>query len=91
LQAILLITLFVFLPYLLVVVFQPELRKWFTGLGKGIKIQEIETEEDYRNIVEEIVKSVNTMSLNKIGALIVIEREVLLRSTLKQGLKLVQK
>ncbi len=78
---------FTFLPFLLVVVFQPELRKWFTGLGKGIKLQELETEEDYRSIIEEIVKSVNTMSLNKIGALIVIEREVPLSEYLETGVE----
>jgi len=80
---------FLFLPYLLVVVFQPELRKWFTGLGKGLKLQEIqEGEEDYRNVVEEIVKSVNTMSLNKIGALIVIEREVPLQEYMETGIEI---
>lgn len=80
---------FMFLPYLLVVVFQPELRKWFTGLGKGIRIQEVqEGEEDYRAAIEEIVKSVNTMSLNKIGSLIVIEREVPLKEYLETGVEI---
>ena len=80
---------FMFLPYLLVVVFQPELRKWFTGLGKGIRIQETqEGEEDYRAAIEEIVKSVNTMSLNKIGSLIVIEREVPLKEYMETGVEI---
>ncbi|MGC8690398.1 MAG: diadenylate cyclase, partial [Caldisericum sp.] len=80
---------FMFLPYLLVVVFQPELRKWFTGLGKNIKIQEsLEGEEDYRTVVEEIVKSVNTISLNKIGALIVVEREVPLSEYMETGVEI---
>jgi diadenylate cyclase len=76
-----------FLPFLLVVVFQPELRKWFTGLGQGISLAEIteSSEEDYRNTVEEIIKSVNYMSLNKIGALIVIERGVPLNDYLETG------
>ncbi|MGC9125196.1 MAG: hypothetical protein ACP5GW_03630, partial [Caldisericaceae bacterium] len=44
-----------FLPFLLVVVFQPELRKWFTGLGKGITLQEMpETDEDdVKTVIEE--------------------------------------
>ena len=80
---------FMFLPYLLVVVFQPELRKWFTGLGKGIRIQEVqEGEEDYRAAIEEIVKSVNTMSLNEIGSLIVIEREVPLKEYMETGVEI---
>jgi len=76
-----------FLPFLLVVVFQPELRKWFTGLGKGITLAEIgeTSEEDYRNTVEEIVKSVNYMSLNKIGSIIVIERGVPLNDYVETG------
>jgi diadenylate cyclase len=76
-----------FLPFLLVVVFQPELRKWFTGLGKGITLAEITeaSEEDYRSTVEEIVKSVNYMSLNKIGAIIVVERGVPLNDYVETG------
>lgn len=75
-----------FLPFLLVVVFQPELRKWFTGLGKGIMLPETsENGEDYRNTVEEIVKSVNYMSLNKIGAIIVVERSIPLNDYIETG------
>jgi diadenylate cyclase len=76
-----------FLPFLLVVVFQPELRKWFTGLGKGITLADVSeaSEEDYRNTVDEIVKSVNYMSLNKVGSLMVIERGVPLNDYLETG------
>ncbi len=75
-----------FLPFLLVVVFQPELRKWFTGLGKGIFIEARETsEEDFKTVIEEIVKSVKYLSLNKIGALIVIERSVPLNEYIETG------
>lgn len=79
-----------FLPFLLVVVFQPELRRWFTGLGKGISIQEMQElgEEDPRVVVEEIVKAVNYMSLNKIGSLIVIERSVPLNDYIGTGLRM---
>lgn len=79
-----------FLPFLLVVVFQPELRRWFTGLGKGISIQEIQElgEEDPRVVVEEIVKAVNYMSLNKIGSLVVIERSVPLNDYISTGLRM---
>ena len=75
-----------FLPFLLVVVFQPELRKWFTGLGKGVFIETRETsEEDFRAIIDEIVKSAKYLSLNKIGALIVIERSVPLNEYMETG------
>lgn len=79
-----------FLPFLLVVVFQPELRKWFTGLGKGISIQEIQelAEEDMRNVVEEVVKAVNFMSLNKVGSIIVLERSVPLNDYVATGVKM---
>lgn len=77
-----------FLPILLVVVFQPELRKWFTGLGRGITIgekMEFVSNEDFKNMVDEIVKSVKYMSLNKIGALITIERDTPLNEYIETG------
>ncbi len=79
-----------FLPFLLVVVFQPELRKWFTGLGKGISIQEMQElgEEDMKTVVEEVVKAVNFMSLNKIGSIIAIERSVPLNDYIATGVKM---
>jgi len=78
-----------FLPFLLVVVFQPELRKWFTGLGKGISIQEVSEpdEDDVKTVIDELVKSANYFSLNKIGALIVIERGVPLNDYIETGVK----
>jgi len=77
-----------FLPILFVVVFQPELRKWFTGLGKGIVIgekMELISVEDFQNIVDEIIKSVKFLSLNKMGALIVIERGTPLKEYIETG------
>jgi diadenylate cyclase len=74
-----------FLPFLLVVVFQPELRKWFTGLGKGIFIETKEPETSFEAVIDEIVKSAKYLSLNKIGALIVIERSVPLNEYIETG------
>ncbi|RLD21118.1 MAG: TIGR00159 family protein [Caldiserica bacterium] len=77
-----------FLPILFVVVFQPELRKWFTGLGKGIVIgekMELISMEDFQSIVDEIIKSVKFLSLNKMGALIVIERGTPLLEYIETG------
>ena len=75
-----------FLPFLLVVVFQPELRKWFTGLGKGVFMEVRETsEEDFKTVIDEIVKSAKYLALNKIGALIVIERSVPLNEYMETG------
>lgn len=77
-----------FLPILFVVVFQPELRKWFTGLGKGIAIgekMELISMEDFQSIVDEIIKSVKFLSLNKTGALIVIERSTPLLEYIETG------
>ncbi len=80
-----------FLPFLFVVVFQPELRKWFTGLGKGIAIgekMELISMEDFQSIVDEIVKSVKFLSLNKMGALIVIERSTPLLEYIETGVSI---
>ncbi len=78
-----------FLPFLLVVVFQPELRKWFTGLGKGVFIESREmSEEDFKTVIEEIVKSAKYLSLNKIGALVIIERSVPLNDYIETGVSI---
>jgi len=74
-----------FLPFLLVVVFQPELRKWFTRIAKGITLEAKEPHPEFEAVVDEIIKSVKYLSLNKIGALIVIERSVPLDDYIETG------
>ena len=81
------------LPVILVVIFQPELRRFLGKLGTkrtifrgAIHLFDISFLS--QNSIEEIVKSIDALSKNKIGALIVIEREISLEPFLETGIKL---
>lgn len=66
----------------LVVIFQPELRKGLARLGQlGIHEEAIE-------VIDEVSNSAIGLSAKKIGALIVIEREVGLKSYLESGVQI---
>ncbi|MEG2310938.1 MAG: diadenylate cyclase CdaA [Clostridia bacterium] len=75
---------------LLIVVFQPELRSVFEKLGRS-KIVDIFDMDDnilVKHSIAQIVKAVEIMSLKKIGALIVIERQTKIAEVLKEGIAL---
>ena len=81
------------LPVILVVIFQPELRRFLGNLGTRRTIFKgamhlFEISFLNQNSIEEIVKSIDTLSKNKIGALIVVEREISLEPFLETGVKL---
>lgn len=70
------------------VVFQPELRRALEQLGRGnlLRKSSLNAEEAQR-LIDEMAKSVTVLSKNKIGALIVLERETGLNDYLETGLK----
>jgi len=71
----------------LVIVFQPEIRRGLEYLGRnkfGSLIVEVGKEEANR-IIKEFVSAVMTMSKDKTGALIVIEREISLNDIAETG------
>ncbi|HWI54378.1 MAG TPA: diadenylate cyclase CdaA [Desulfobacteria bacterium] len=73
------------------VVFQPELRRTLERLGRGKlfgRPQVILGDEDTLRIINEIVRSMVTMAKNKIGALIVIERETGITDYIETGVAL---
>lgn len=81
------------LPIILVVIFQPELRRFIGNLGTRRTIFRgafhlFEVSFLSQTSIEEIVKSIGILSKNKIGALIVIERETSLDPFLETGVKL---
>lgn len=76
---------------LIIVVFQPELRSAFEKIGRSSKISAVFDMEDnmvLRHSVAETIKAVEIMSLKKIGAIIVIERETKVSEVLKDGINL---
>ena len=72
----------------LVVIFQPEVRRFLEQMGSG-KIKELFVAESYSNDLEnairETVDAYGSLSKDKVGALMVFERRTLLDDVLKTG------
>ncbi len=72
----------------LVIIFQPEIRRFLERIGSG-KIKELFVAESYGNEMEsaiaETVEAYATMSKDKVGALMVFERKTVLDDILKTG------
>ncbi|MBD5133048.1 MAG: TIGR00159 family protein [Clostridiales bacterium] len=72
----------------LIVLFQPELRRFLEQMGSG-KIKELFVAENYSNDLETAVKETaeayTSLSHDKVGALMVFERRTLLDDVLKTG------
>lgn len=76
--------MFVALP----VVFQPELRRALEQLGRGKFFARPYTSlgiEDTSRLIEEIIRAVQVLAKNKIGALMVLERETGLNDYIETG------
>ncbi|MEG0873120.1 MAG: diadenylate cyclase CdaA [Clostridia bacterium] len=75
---------------LLIVVFQPELRSVFEKLGRSKLVDVFDMDDNImvKHTISEIVKAVEIMSLKKIGALIVIEKNTNVSEVLKEGVTL---
>lgn len=75
---------------MIIVVFQPELRKTLEQIGsKGIRdIFEMETPTDSTSSVDEVVKAAVRMSKDRIGALIVFEKDMNLTEIARTGVQL---
>ncbi len=75
---------------LLIVVFQPELRKALEKIGRS-KFEHFFTDSEETNIkhsINEICKAIEIMSFKKVGALIVFERETKIGEIIKEGIEL---
>lgn len=81
------------LPIIIVIIFQPEIRKFMGSLGRRSIFGEsfnIFSDFEYNPIktIDEIVKAVKYLSLNKIGGLIVIKKEDNLNEIIQTGVPL---
>ena len=72
------------------VVFQPELRRALEQLGRGkmFKKYMLIDEEETESLLEHMVKAIAVLARNKIGALIVVERETGLNDYIETGIKI---
>lgn len=81
------------LPIIIVIIFQPEIRKLMGSLGRRNLFGESfnlfsEFEENPIKTIDEVVKAIKYLSLNKIGALIVIKKEDNLTEVIQTGIPL---
>lgn len=75
-----------FISFVLVIVFQPELRRALVRIGEGGWFSRVGLRR--ARVVEELVASVDYLSRNKIGGLIAIERQVGLKGIVEAGTRL---
>ncbi len=69
----------------LLIIFQPELRRGLAHLGRNRWLRFLAREE---KTLEEIIKAINLLSQQKIGALIIIAKETGLRNYIEAGISL---
>ncbi len=72
---------------MLVILFQPELRRAFEKVGTGriIDISFTEENQDEIEAVEELQRAILNLSMRKVGALIVFEKKTGLRDVMESG------
>lgn len=78
--------LLAFISFVLVIVFQPELRRALVRIGEGGWFGK--TGLRRARVIEELVASVEYLSRNKIGALVAIERQVGLKGIVEAGTRI---
>ncbi len=76
--------LILFAFFAMVIIFQPELRHGLTRLGRSplarvLRRLGIKTDEHGSSVVDEIMKAARRFSKNRVGSMVVIEREVTLQ------------
>ncbi|MBX6350047.1 MAG: TIGR00159 family protein [Clostridia bacterium] len=78
--------LFVAVP----IVFQPELRRALEQVGRGSFFRPLTAlgSEDVAHLIDEVVRATETLSRNKTGALMVVERETGLGDIIETGIKI---
>lgn len=72
----------------IIVVFQPELRSALERLGRGRSLFSSEKIQRDERSIDELVSAMSSLSRQKIGALVVLEREVGLSDIIESGTKL---
>jgi diadenylate cyclase len=76
------------LIFALLVVFQPELRRILEQLGRGRLLASPASslgEQELMDLIDQVVRAVDTLSRGKTGAIIVIERETGLKEIIETG------
>ena len=73
----------------LVVLFQPEIRRVLEQLGRGAKMEHFQSDgEENQRITSEITQCLTSLSRRRVGALIVFERRTGLKDVMETGTRL---
>ena len=73
----------------LVVLFQPEIRRVLEQLGRGAKMEHFQSDgEENQRIISEITQCLTSLSRRRVGALIVFERRTGLKYVMETGTRL---
>ena len=77
-------------PIVLVILFQPEIRKALEQFGRGarIDVRRDEAQEDADKLIDEIIRCVLNLSRRRVGALIVFEGKTGLQDIIENGIAL---
>ena len=72
----------------LVILFQPELRKALEQIGRGTSLEKLRGEEtdNQEHVVNEIIQCLTNLSRRRVGALIVFERKTGLKDVIETGI-----
>lgn len=69
----------------LIILFQPELRRLLTMLGRNPLVRQFMSSPEYDRMIEEVVSAVEEMSEKRVGALMAFERSTGLRTYVETG------
>ncbi len=83
----LLANFFTYFIFALIVIFQSEIRRGLAQIGRGRFILRLTGKRPEKQF-DEIILAATTLSSQRIGALIVIEREIGLKNYIERGIKL---
>ena len=77
-------------PIVLVILFQPEIRKALEQIGRGarIDVRRDEASEDADKLIDEIIRCMLNLSRRRVGALIVFEGKTGLQDVIENGIPL---
>jgi len=75
----------------LLILFQPEIRKALEQIGRGAKLDKVrsnETDEEAIHVVDDIIQCCTKLSRRRVGALIVFEQKTGLKDVIETGITL---
>ncbi len=77
-------------PLAIIVIFQPEIRNMLESIGRSQLLgrHKTLTGDEREKLVDEVMKSIEYLKMNRIGALIVIERDVSLQEYIGRATKI---